>query len=52
MTTGGVFSYDANTGTYELPAEHAAWLAGHTAGNAAPMSQILNHFGRLLPTAD
>jgi SAM-dependent methyltransferase len=49
MTTGGVFSYDANTGTYELPAEHAAWLTGHTAGNAAPMSQILNHFGTLLP---
>jgi SAM-dependent methyltransferase len=49
MTTGGVFSYDANTGTYELPAEHAAWLTGDTAGNAAPMSQILNHFGTLLP---
>ena len=49
MTTGGVFCYDANTGTYELPAEHAAWLTGHTAANAAPMSQILNHFGTLLP---
>jgi len=49
MTTGGVFSYDANTMTYELPAEHAVWLTGHTAGNAAPMSQILNHFGTLLP---
>jgi Rv2258c-like winged HTH domain/Methyltransferase domain len=49
MTTGGVFSYDANTMTYELPAEHAAWLTGHTAGNAAPVSQILNHFGTLLP---
>jgi SAM-dependent methyltransferase len=39
MTTGGVFSYDSNTMTYELPAEHAVWLTGHTAGNAAPMSQ-------------
>ena len=28
MTTGGVFCYNASTGTYELPAEHAAWLTG------------------------
>ena len=24
MTTGGVFTYDAKTGAYTLPAEHAA----------------------------
>ena len=49
MTTGGVFTYDAKTGAYTLPAEHAALLTGHTAANAAPMSQTLIHFGTLLP---
>jgi SAM-dependent methyltransferase len=49
MTTGGVLSYDADTGVYELPPEHKPWLMGQTARNAAPMSQILNHFGTLLP---
>ena len=49
MTTGGVFTYDAETGAYKLPPEHAALLTGHTAANAAPMSQILIHFGTLLP---
>jgi trans-aconitate methyltransferase len=49
MTTGGVFAYDADTSEYELPPEHAALLTGNTARNVAPMSQILNHFGTLLP---
>jgi SAM-dependent methyltransferase len=49
MTTGGVFTYDAETGTYELPVEHAARLTGHAAGNAAPMSRSLIHFATLLP---
>jgi SAM-dependent methyltransferase len=49
LTAGGVFVYHAETGAYELPPEHAPWLMGHTARNAAPMSQILNQFGTLLP---
>jgi SAM-dependent methyltransferase len=49
MTTGGIISYDSETGVYELPSEHAPSLTGHTARNVAPMSQILNHFGTLLP---
>jgi SAM-dependent methyltransferase len=49
MTAGGVVVYNAETGIYELPPEHAPWLMGHTAKNAAPISQILNHFGTLLP---
>jgi SAM-dependent methyltransferase len=49
MTTGGIFIYESESGLYELPHEHALLLTGHTASNAAPMSQILNHFGTLLP---
>jgi SAM-dependent methyltransferase len=49
MTTGGIVSYDRETGRYELPPEHAPWLMGNTARNAAPTSQMLNHFGTLLP---
>jgi SAM-dependent methyltransferase len=49
MTTGGVFTYDADTATYELPAEHAAGLTGRRASNAAPMSRSLIHFATLLP---
>jgi SAM-dependent methyltransferase len=49
MTAGGIVAYDAETGLYELPPEHAPWLMGDTARNVAPMSQMLNHFGTLLP---
>jgi SAM-dependent methyltransferase len=49
MTTGGVFTYDPEARTYELPPEHAVWLVGDRASNAAPMSLMLNHFGTLLP---
>jgi SAM-dependent methyltransferase len=49
MTTSGVFCYEADTGEYVLPTDNAVWLTGHGARNVAPMSQILNHFGRLLP---
>ncbi len=46
MTTGGIFAYDPATRTYTLPPEHAALLTGDTARNLAPMSQMLNVFGR------
>jgi SAM-dependent methyltransferase len=48
MTTGGIFTYDPTTRTYTLPAEHAVVLTGDTARNLAPMSQMLNVFGRNL----
>jgi len=49
MTTGGLFAYDPASRTYTLPAEHAVLLSGDTARNLAPMSQMLNVFGRNLP---
>jgi SAM-dependent methyltransferase len=49
MTTGGVFTYDAATGAYALPPEHAVYLTGQTARNAAPLSQMLNNLGKHLP---
>ena len=49
MATGGIYNYDARTRRYELPEEHAAYLTGDTAQNAAPMSRMLNHFGTHLP---
>ncbi len=49
MTTGGIFTYDPASQTYALPPEHAVLLTGHTARNLAPMSKMLNHFGRHLP---
>ena len=49
MTTGGIFTYEPASRTYSLPLEHAALLSGDTARNMAPMSQMLNVFGRNLP---
>jgi ubiquinone/menaquinone biosynthesis C-methylase UbiE len=49
MTTSGVYSYDAASGRYSLPEEHAALLSGDTAQNLAPMSRMINHFGTHLP---
>ena len=49
MATGGVFRYDPASRTYSLPPEHAALLTGRSARNFAPMSQMLNHFGKHLP---
>jgi len=49
MATGGIFRYDPASRTYSLPPEHAALLTGHSARNFAPMSQMLNHFGKHLP---
>lgn len=49
LTTGGLFAYDPASRTYALPAEHAVLLCGDTARNLAPMSHMLNVFGRNLP---
>lgn len=48
MVTGGIFDYDPATRTYDLPAEHAACLAGEGAWNVAPLSQINAHLGKHL----
>jgi hypothetical protein len=49
MTTGGLFTYDSASRTYGLPPEHAVLLCGDSARNLAPMSQMINVFGRNLP---
>jgi 2-polyprenyl-3-methyl-5-hydroxy-6-metoxy-1,4-benzoquinol methylase len=46
MATGGVFEYDASARRFALPPEHAACLAGATAQNLAPRSQVVALLGR------
>lgn len=38
VTSAGIFSYDADAFTYELPAHHAAVLTGPSSMNLAPMA--------------
>jgi hypothetical protein len=49
MVTGGFFHYDAVTGEYALPAQHARFLTGPGAANAAPMAAMLQAFAGALP---
>jgi len=49
MSTSGIYSYDAESGRYTLPEEHAALLTGDGAQNLCPLSQMINHLGSLLP---
>jgi SAM-dependent methyltransferase len=49
MVTGGIFSFDAATGRYALPEEHARFLTGATAQNQSPHSRMINHFGTHIP---
>ena len=52
MVTGGFFRYDPVTGEYILPAEHARFLTGATAANAAPMAAMLQAFAGALPALE
>lgn len=45
MVTGGFFSYQPGTGEYVLPPEHACFLTGDSASNAAPVASMLRAFG-------
>ena len=45
LTTGGVFTYDTDSGRYTLPPEHAALLTDG-GNNMAPMSQMIAHLGK------
>ena len=49
MATSGIFLYDAASGRYRLPQEHAASLTGAAARDVSPMSGIIDHFGKHLP---
>ncbi len=46
MVTGGVMTYEPTTGSYELPAEHAACLTGSTSANIAPFSLLNTHLAK------
>jgi SAM-dependent methyltransferase len=46
MVTGGILDHDPATGTYRLPAEHAACLTGSGSGNLAPFSRLDTHLAK------
>lgn len=46
LAAGGVVSYDAASGRFTLPAEHAICLTGNTAFNLAPQSQMITLLAR------
>ncbi len=45
MATGGFVTYDVETKSYALPAEHALLLAGDTGRNMAPFAGLLEALG-------
>ena len=49
MTTGGLVSYDAESGSYTLPAEHALLLTKGSPRSLAPLSGLLDGLVRHLP---
>jgi SAM-dependent methyltransferase len=46
MVTGGIVDHDPATGTYRLPAEHAACLTGPGSANLAPFSRLGTHLAK------
>lgn len=48
MTTGGIVEYDAGTGIFVLPQEHAVCLTGRSSRNLAATSQVLPMLARRL----
>ncbi len=49
LTLGGIFRHDADRGTFELPAEHAACLTGSGQNNLAHLSGIVRFLGKNVP---
>ncbi|HEY3066545.1 MAG TPA: class I SAM-dependent methyltransferase [Methylomirabilota bacterium] len=49
MATGGIVEYDAASGLYTLPPEHAACLTGTSSRNLAPASQMMPMLAKRLP---
>jgi SAM-dependent methyltransferase len=49
MATGGIVEYDAATGAFTLPPEHAACLTGTSSRNLAPNSQMLPMLSKRVP---
>jgi SAM-dependent methyltransferase len=52
MAAGGIVRYDAATGVYTLPPEHALLLTGESARNLAPQSRFLDELGRHVPQVE
>jgi SAM-dependent methyltransferase len=46
MVTGGILDHDPATGTFRLPAEHAACLTGGGSANLAPLSRLDTHLAK------
>jgi SAM-dependent methyltransferase len=46
MATGGILDHDPATGTFRLPAEHAACLTGRGSANLAPLSRLDTHLAK------
>jgi SAM-dependent methyltransferase len=46
MATGGILEHDPATGTFRLPAEHAACLTGGGSANLAPLSRLDTHLAK------
>ena len=49
LASAGIVTYDAASGTYALPAEHAACLTGRGGANLAPQSQITTLLATFVP---
>ncbi len=49
MATSGIFEYEAPTGTYWLPNEHAACLTGAGVENLAPLAFFTTVLGKHVP---
>jgi SAM-dependent methyltransferase len=49
LTTAGIFTHDAATGAFALPAEHAICLTGDNRLNVAPVSGFIPHLGKVVP---
>jgi SAM-dependent methyltransferase len=48
LVTGGIIEYDAQVRTYQLPAEHAAWLTrAASPNNLAVTCQFIPHLGAM-----
>ncbi len=49
MTTGGLFTHDAESHAYTLPPEHAMMLTGNAVTNLAPLGKMLHAMAKPLP---
>ena len=49
MATGGIVEFDASTGHYRLPADHAVCLTGSGVDNMTPVAYLTTVLGRQVP---